>query len=174
MTGWRRLLGDRRGVAGLEFALVVSIVLLLTAGLMELGLMMIVDATMEIAIRAVSRTGSITDALTEDERTKQVEETVSRLLSGWAPGTSTVTVDTHVYPLVTDLGNGYWIEDGQEAGCQTYEGDCTGVQLIPGIGAAGSLVLYRVTLRRAGFSGVLRLIGIDDLTFSRTTVVLNE
>lgn len=168
------LLRDRGGVSALEFALIFMPVLLLTAGALELGLMMMMDATLEIAIRTASRTASITAIGTEAERKAKVESVVSALLGNWIPASGEISIETYVYPTLADINSPTWIDSNSNGICDSGEGTCTGVKLTPGVGISGSLVLYSVTATRAGMTGILKLMGHDSISVSRQTVVLNE
>lgn len=172
-----KLLPDRRGTAALEFALVFPVAILLMLGCIELSLMMLVDASLEIGIRAASRTGSITALGSGDEREAAVKQIVQYWVARWVPGSSNITLKTLVYPALNNADSPVWVDDNNNGLCDQGEGTCPaqgGVQLIPGMGVTGSLVAYDVTVTRPGFSGVFKLIGIDTLTFNRQAIVLNE
>ncbi|MCR6630937.1 MAG: pilus assembly protein [Magnetospirillum sp.] len=173
----RRLSRQRRGSAVLEFALVFPLIILLTVGAIEMGLMMLLDASLEIGIRAASRTGSITALGTREERENRIKAIVLEMVSRWVPGSSNVKIETKVYPALNNIGRPTWVDLNNNAICDDGEGTCPaegGVQLVPGIGVSGSLVVYGVTVTRPGFSGIFKLIGINTLEFRRQAVVLNE
>lgn len=177
MTCLRRLLRDRRGVVAIEFAIVLPVLILLTMGTLEMGLMMMVDASLEIGIRAASRAGIITASATETQRKEKIRNTIATIMDPWITSEDTIELKTSVYDNIADIGKPTWIDGNGNGVCDEGEGTCDaqgGVQQIPGAGAAGSLVLYEVTVQRPGFTGILKLMGISTLTFARQTVVLNE
>lgn len=169
---WR----DRRGVAAVEAAFAFPLIILLTMGCIELSLMMLLDASLEMGIAEASRAGSLTLSGGQAAREENVKRIVDSWVSRWVPGTSAITIETAVYPNLSDVGKPTWVDRNNNDTCDVGEGTCppTGVELTPGIGISGSLVLYSVTVSRKGFSGVLTLAGIESLKFSRQTVVLNE
>lgn len=176
MTGWRRLLGDRQGVVSLEFAFILPILILLSVGTLELGLMMMTDASLEIGIRAASRAGIITTNATAAEREAKIKTVIMSMMTPWIPDEDDIQLKTYVYNNLSEIGKPTWIDSNGNNSCDTGEGTCGAgsVQLIPGAGIAGSLVLYKVTASRPGFTGIMTLVGISNLTFTRQTVVLNE
>lgn len=169
---WR----DRRGVAAVEAAFAFPLIVLVTMGCIELSLMMLMDASLEIAITEASRSGSLTQYGNEAAREKRIKEIVQSWVSRWVPGTSNITLGTYTYPDLSAIGKPTWIDGDGDNVCDVGEGTCSpsSVKLIPGVGTAGTLTLYSVTIKRPGFSGILNLVGISSLEFVRQAVVLNE
>lgn len=174
--GWQ-LRGDRRGMAAIEFALVFPVLLMMTVGIIEFALMMLLDASLEIAIREASRAGSLAvampDAVAREARVKTI---IDSLVSRWVPGTNGTTVKINVYQNMENIGRPTWVDGNNDHTCQPSEGTCPpqGVQVFPGAGVSGDLVLYEVTVTRPGFTGILKLAGITQLTFRRRAIVVNE
>lgn len=175
---WRR---HRRGSVALEFALIFPMLLLLGAGTIEAALMLITDATMELAIRSASRyaiTGA-GGASRVDNITKMVEDIAGR----WKGPDGKLSVEMRAYTSFenigkpepfTDLnGNNAWdvgekyedVNDNDKWDPDMARSDA---------GGSGDIVIYTVTLTRPGFTGVLGLIGVKQLTFVRQTAVENE
>lgn len=177
MTACGRLRNDRRGMVAIEFALVFPMLLMLTVGIIEFALMMLMDASLEIAIREASRVGSLTALLPDaTAREAKVKDTVNAFVSRWVPGTNTITVDLRIYDNMANIGKPTWVDGNGNNICDPGEGTCPpqGVKVVPGAGSAGALVLYQVTVIRPGFTGILKLAGIGDLTFRRCAIVVNE
>lgn len=178
--GWRRLWGDRRGVAGLEFALILPVLLLLTAGAIEAGLMLLTDATMEIAVRMATRYG-ITGA-GGNTRDANITAKVGEMMARWK-GSGSLTVVMKAYPSFDNIGKPEPFTDANANGAfdagEQYQdinknGRWDADMAAAGAGGSGDVVIYTVTLTRPGFTGVLGLAGINTLTFSRQVAVENE
>lgn len=169
-------LSDLRGIAALEFAFAFPVMIMMTIGTIELALMMLLDASLEMAMAEASRAGSLSQAGTEAERTAAVRQIVDSWVGRWVPGTSDITVETFTYASPTQANQPTWVDRNNNGKCDMGEGTCppTGVQVFPGIGPSGTLTLYSITVTRPGFTGVFGMAGINTLTFSRQTVVLNE
>lgn len=172
----RPLRTDRRGMVAVEFALVFPLLILVSVSVIEFALMMLMDASLELGIREASRAGSLTSSGSEAERRTRVEQIIASVAGRWVPGTSTIDIATRVYPRLNAIGQPTFVDTNGNGVCDAAEGTCrpNSVPVVAGVGIAGSLVSYTVTLRRPGFTGVLRLVGIDQLEFVRTTFVLNQ
>lgn len=169
---------DRRAIAALEFAFVFPIVLLISLGAIELALMMLVDASLEIAASECSRAGALTSAGTAEQRTARVQKIFDTFAGRWVPASGGSTqVTMTVYPNLAALGKPTWIDKNNNLNCDDGEGTCPaqgGFQVVPGIGGVGSLVVYQVAISRPGVSGIFKLIGINSLSFNSQIVVINE
>lgn len=179
MTAAAKLWRDCRGVIAVEFAMLITLILMLSIGVMELGMMMLTDASLEMAIRAASRTGMIATDVTDAQRNAKIQTIVERVMGNWIGSRGVLTIDKTVYPNLDAIGRPTWVDSDGDGGCAAdgSEGVCPnrgGVQVYPGLGTAGSLVLYRLTLERPGYTGIMNLVGISRLTFSRQAIVLNE
>lgn len=170
---WR---SDRRGIAALEFAFAFPVMIMLTIGTIELALMMLLDASLELAVAEASRAGSLSQSGTAAEREEAAKTIVDTWVSRWLPGSSKISIETFTYPNLSDINKPTWTDRDKDGNCDPGEGTCppNGVELTPGIGISGSLTLYTVTLTRRGFTGVFNMAGISELTFVRQAVVLNE
>lgn len=176
MTVLRHLRRDRSGSIVLEFALAFPLMILLTLGIIEFGLMMLMDASLELAMREASRAGSLTKVKTLTERDTLIKDIIAKVVGGWVPGKSNIVLATTVYPRLNSLGQPTWSDANANGKCDPGEGDCSpdSLRLDPGIGLAGSLVVYDVTLSRPGFTGALGLVGVTELVFKRQAIVMNE
>lgn len=172
---------DRRGVAVIELALILPVLLLLSFGTIEAGLMLMTDASLEIAVRVATRYG-ITGA-GGATRDANIATKVGEVMDRWKGSRGTLTVATKAYPSFDNIGkpepftdaNGNKVYDaGEDYQDVNKNGKWDADMAASGAGGSGDVVLYTVTLTRPGFSGVLALVGIDTLTFSRQAAVENE
>jgi Flp pilus assembly protein TadG len=178
----KRLLADRRGmVLTVEVAMLLPMLLLLTAGAIEAGLMLMTDASLEMAVRMASRYG-ITGAGGADRETT-IRKIILAGVGRWMGDKGTLTLDMKVYtsfdnigkpePFVDANNNGTW-DEGETYTDSNKNGHWDPDMGIAGAGGAGDVMLYSVTISRPGFSGVLGIAGITQLTFSRQMAVQNE
>lgn len=180
MTFWGGRIGglwrQRRGNVAVELALVLPMLLLLTMGSVELSLLMMLDGSLEMATAEASRSGSLSGFGTATEREARVKSIVHGLVGQWVPDVSNIAITTFIYPSLVDINSPTWIDANSNGLCDSGEGTCppSGVQLVPGIGTRGALVVYTITVTRAGFTGIFKLIGVDSYEFKRQAVVLNE
>jgi len=179
--GSGRLWGNRRGSISLELALVLPVLLLLTAGVIEAGLMLMTDATLELAVRTAARYG-ITGAggATRDEK---IRSKITEMMNRWKGRNGTLVVEFKAYPSFDNVGKPEPFVDANDNKVydpgEIYTDVNKNGQWDPDMGAAtaggaGDIVIYRVHLERPGFTGVLALAGINTLTFSRQVAVENE
>ncbi|MGE5515249.1 MAG: TadE/TadG family type IV pilus assembly protein [Bacteroidota bacterium] len=176
MTGIGKWWRDRCGVVAVEFAFAFPIIILLTIGTMEVALMMLMDASLQIGIAEASRSGSLTQFGSAQDRVARVKTIMQTWAGRWVPGTSEIKVDYFVYPNLAAIGKPTWIDNNNNGKCDSGEGDCSAssVKLVPNMGVAGSLVVYQVRISRSGFTGVLKLAGINNLSYFLEIPVLNE
>lgn len=181
MTAFGRWRRQRRGSVALEFALILPVLLLLGAGTIEAALMLMTDATMELAIRSASRY-AITRA-GGGSRVDNITKMISDVAGRWKGPDGKLSVEMRAYTSFenigkpepfTDLnGNNAW-DNGEKYedvnGNKRWDPDMAR----SGAGGSGDIVIYTVTLTRPGFTGVLRLVGVTELTFVRQTAVENE
>lgn len=181
MTAFGRWRRDRRGSIAVEFAIILPMLLLLSAGVLEAGLMLMTDASLEIAIRSASRYG-ITNAGGKS-RDDLIRGRIGAIMNRWVGADGTLTITLRAYNSFDDAGkpepftdkNGNNAYDQGEKwddvnGNDQWDAD----QAAANGGASGAIVLYTVTLERPGFSGVFGLIGVNKLSFIRQVAVENE
>lgn len=201
MTGWlvRRLrpfrLGDRATTA-VEFALILPLLLLLTAGVMEAGLVLMADAQLEIAAHDAARYGMVSSSMAAGTRDAAVQAIVYDHMLPWVPDRSAINISTLHYTSFANVGqpepvNSALHPDGTCSGSCVA---CTGTTIVAGCdyvdvngngkwdadegasgaGGSGDIVVYDITVKRSGFTGILSLAGISQLTFNRSLVIQNE
>lgn len=177
------LLTDTGGIAAMEFALVFPVLFLLLLGVVEMGFVMMIDASLERAVRDASRygiTGATPDGATRAERIREmVEERVAR----WLDNPNQITLDTRVYGAFDNIGEPEPFTDLNDNGTrdagEPYD-DLNGDGVWNSdMGAAGEggreeIVVYTVEFSRPTVTGILSLAGIDRYDFSRRVVVQNE
>jgi len=171
----------RAGTSAVEFALLLPILLMLTAGVIEMGFIMLTDASLEMGIRAASRLGASGITPAGLTRSQAIEQTVESFVDRWLPSGAKVTVTTTVYGSLTSIpepftdlnGNGIW-DPGEPFTDLNGNGVWDGGQGTSSTGSSGDIVVYQVSFSRSGFTGVLNLAGISTLNFSRQVVVQNE
>lgn len=191
---WRRL-GERAGVA-VEFALTFPLLLLLTAGTMEVGLVLMTDASLELAAHDSARYGTASSLLATATRTQAINIIVHSYLDRWARTSADIAIDTRSYRSFANVGQPEPVDstlhpDGTcTKGCvactgSALTGSCDYIDVngngvwdadmgVSGVGGSGDITVYTITLTRPGFTGILRLAGVSTLSFSRSVVVQNE
>ncbi len=179
--GRGRLWGDRRGSIALELALVLPMLLLLTAGVIEAGLMLMTDATLELAVRAATRYG-ITGA-GGNTRDDTIRGKIGEMMNRWKGETGTLKIEFNAYPSLDNIGKPEPFNDANDN--KVYDpgetftdvnknGQWDSDMAAATAGGTGDIVIYRIQLERPGFTGVLALAGVSTLTFSRQVAVENE
>lgn len=149
-----RALRDRQGIAAVEFALVAPAVLLITAGILEMSMMMFSTALVEGGLREASRFG-ITGVLPEGKtREQQIIDIISEHTIGLVD-MSSATVSVHVYPTFGEVGqaepyvdsnpaNGEY-DPGESYNDINANGQWDSDMGASGAGGAEDIVLYRVS-----------------------------
>ncbi|MTJ81507.1 MAG: pilus assembly protein [Telmatospirillum sp.] len=187
--------GDgQSGVVGLEVAIILPVLLLLTAGVIEFALMMMTDAELEMAARAASRYGMVNYG--SASRDQAIAQLIDQRLLPWVPGVGNIVIDIRSYTSFSNVGQPEPVDstrhpngrcDGSCVACKggALNGTCDYVDVNgnghwdadmgrSGAGGSGDIVLYTITVTRPGFSGILHLAGISQLVFTRSVVVQNE
>ncbi len=141
------------GTSALEFAIIAPLVFIILLGTLELGLDMIVDASVQLAAQAASRAGLTTTAPASGTRADQANAIVMSYLGGWTNIGATVNI--------TELNYGTYV-------------NVNTANSSPGLGGLGDVVSYNISVTMKGFSGIPQLLGIDQLTFQRNYLVQNE
>jgi len=186
----------KRGSTGLEFAFMIPILLLLTAGAMEVGVILMTDASLEIAVHDAARYGMATSSIADGNRDQIIRDTVRKYMNRWIKTDDQITITTKSYKSFSNVGqpepvNSVLHPDGTcDASCVPCSGtsvtaSCDYVDVnanghwdadmgSSGAGGTGDIVVYSVTLTRPSFTGVIHLAGLQKLTFSRSLVIQNE
>jgi Flp pilus assembly protein TadG len=145
---------DCRGVSAIEFAIAAPFVFIFILATVELAVYMMMDASVQIAAQAASRSGLTTTDPATGTRASQAQAIAMSMLSAWTglPGT-TVTISELDYGSYGDVGTGSYT---------------------PGLGQLGDVVSYNITLTTGGITGIPNFLGIRSITFQRNFIVQNE
>lgn len=195
MTARFSRLGER-GVVALEFALTLPLLLLLTAGTMEVGLILMADASLEFAAHDSARYGMVSSNLAASTRDETIQNIIYDRLLPWAPGKADIVITNKSYKSFSNIGQPEPVDSTKhpDGTCSSGCVPCSGSSLTEtcdyidvngngqwdadmgasGAGGTGDVVLYTISMSRPGFTGVLNLAGISTLTFSRSLVIQNE
>ena len=145
---------DVRGVSALEFALVAPIVLLTLFFTIEIGILMMTDATLTRVSGEISRSLQVHKGEHGVNCQNYIEE---RMKQG-------------MHPLVEE---GFFVrrESRYGAGEQFPRADAT----VQCSGASpGELLVYTVGFERTGFTGILSTLGISIMQLERRLLIQNE
>jgi hypothetical protein len=145
---------DGRGVSAIEFAIAAPFVFIIVLGTVEIAVDMMMDASVQIAAQAASRSGLTTSNPATGTRASQAQAIAMSMLSAW-----TKVPDTTVSITETDYAE---------------YGDIGTAASAPGLGELGDVVSYNISLTTQGVSGIPKLIGIKNMTFQRNYIVQNE
>ncbi|GAB7537094.1 hypothetical protein BGC_33120 [Burkholderia sp. 3C] len=155
--GCRLLLGARRfgraegGVSTLEFALFAPAMFILMLGIIELGLNLMVDASVQYAAQQASRAGITTVAPASGTREQAATQLVTTILKPWTNIGGKLTI------TIVDYG--------------TF-GNATPAS---GAGGLGDVVSYHISLSMPkGFTGLLGFFHMAPIVYSRYYLVQNE
>jgi len=158
----QNLFRDHRGVAAIEFAIVVPALLWLLMGIIEFGIIFHLQSLSTYAANEAARRGKTgydygydADVVTGDAARKvAIESAVRERLKPWMGG-STLNIDSQSYGTFNDLGaNG-----------------------VAGQGNGGELVLYTITYNRPMFTPLFsNILGDGDgrITIQSRVLVKNE
>ncbi|WP_050454301.1 TadE/TadG family type IV pilus assembly protein [Candidatus Burkholderia verschuerenii] len=149
---WPRFGRAEGGVSTLEFALFAPAVFILVLGIIEVGLDLTVDASVQYAAQQASRAGITTVApATGETRERAASQTVTNILRPWTNIGGRLTI------AVVDYG--------------TFGSSTTSSSS----GGLGDVVSYNITLTMPhGFTGFLGFFGATPLVYRRYYLVQNE
>ncbi len=177
----RRLWRDARGVAALEFALVLPVLLLLFFGTIEAAVMIFIDMTIESAVFEASRFG-ITGRETGVSREDRVREIVAAHTYGLVD-MDRVTIDTLIYDSFADIGKPepFTDQNGDHDynlgepftdinGSGVWEADMGAA----GMGGPDAIVVYRVHYVWGIMTPLMRDIMGDSVAHVASIAVRNE
>lgn len=151
LRGVRRFGRAEGGVSTLEFALFAPAVFIFVLGIIEVGLDLMVDASVQYAAQQASRAGITTVAPASGTREQAASQTVTTILRPWTNIGGKLTI------AMVDYG--------------TF-GNTTPSS---GAGGFGDVVSYNITLSMPrGFTGLLGFFGATPLVFRRYYLVQNE
>lgn len=179
----RRLWQRADGATALEFALVSPVLLLVTFGALEVGLMMFNMITIEGGLREAARYGT-TGQQTTDDRVKEIVDKLNQ----YAVGPVTIDKDNvsmKQYDSFSDVGkpepytdtnnNGHY-DVGEPYTDINNNGKWDADQGVTGAGSGGQVVEYTVTYNWKIMTPLLRpFLGSDgELPLQASVVVENE
>lgn len=154
-----RLARHQRGATALEFALVAPTALLVIFFALEIGVLMMVDATLTRVAADISRSMHLYPANPSGgDCTARVRRQLETGMRHWVYDSTVFRIQARTYAA----------DDGAlpTAGAHTVlQCDTAG---------PGGIVIYRVGFDRPGFSGVLGWLGLSVWRFERSILVQNE
>jgi Flp pilus assembly protein TadG len=153
MTRLPRVLRDDTGSSLIEFAILAPLSFIIVLAIIEFGLDMMVDATVQIAAQAASRAGLTTAAPSSGTRDQQARSIINNMLSGWTNIGATVTINTLSYGTYSNVGT------------SNYQSN---------MGNFGDVVSYNINVTMPPITGIPRIFGVNQLVFQRNYIVQNE
>jgi Flp pilus assembly protein TadG len=152
---------DERGITALEFALSAPFAILFMLLTIEVGFLLMADATLETAVQQASRYGITVETPSTCTgtctRSQLIDNIIVNMMSRWTPPSS-ITVTKTAYAAFPANTTGTLSSTGGTAGA----------------GAAGNIVAYSVTVKLTSLTGLFKLTGSSTYTLTRTVVVQNE
>ncbi|HEY2025136.1 TadE/TadG family type IV pilus assembly protein [Paraburkholderia sp.] len=150
----RTLLQDNRGVTAIEFAIAAPVMLVMILASLELGMGMLMDASILVAANEASRYGLTTTAPATGTRASQAQQIVMNIIGGWGniPGT-TISIAEIDYGTFANVGTS---------------------SNTSGMGGLGDVVSYNISITTNGLSGILPTLGLTPITYSSNFIVQNE
>lgn len=171
------------GAAAVEFAIVFPVAVLFVLVIVEVMMMLWVDAAMESAVRRASRfgmTGYAPGGLSREER-------IMRIIEDRTMGfvnRSTATITTRIYDSFEDIGVSEPYEDVAPANGRYDTGesymDINGNGAWdrdlgrPGVGGPGEIVVYTATYRLPFFTPLQAFIGGENSTLLQASAVIRN
>ncbi|WP_417464469.1 TadE/TadG family type IV pilus assembly protein [Kordiimonas sp.] len=177
----RRLIRREDGVAAIEAALGLPILLTMIVGVLELTNIYFVSASLENSVMRASRfgiTGSIDEGSTREEQVRAIiaKQTFGRV------DMNEVQIETLVYEQFGDIGQPEPYTDQNESGSYEFGEPFTDVNgngqwdddmATAGLGEAGDIVLYRVRYTSPSITGLFDW-ATRAVNISATVAVRNE
>lgn len=153
----RRRRHGQRGVTALEFALVAPMVFLVLFFVIEIGIMLMADATLGRVANHIARQGRL-NKLSSANCTASVRTLLEDGMRGWGKD---FIVDVKVYSPSDSVSVNASVFN------ENYTPTCT-------LGTENSLMVYRIGFQSSGFTGIIRWLSVDDFRFERTIILQNE
>ena len=181
----RRFKKNSDGVAAIEFGLGASILLMMLMGIIEVGMMLLVNSLVDGGLRQASRYGITGYETGEASRMDEIIRIVSDNTLGFVDLTA-ANLEILVYPSFSDIGNGEAFVDGDSNGAydegETFTDDNgNGVRDsdvgVAGAGGSGDVVVYKLTYDWTFFTPMASYFlpdGMDKMTFESSVAVRNE
>jgi Flp pilus assembly protein TadG len=149
----RRLLGCKRGVGAVEFAIAAPVTFMFILGMADVSMVLFVDTLLEGGLRQASRLGVTGYAPTGVTREQAIKQVVVDTGMGFVDA-SKIKIETKAYSsfgaitagesFTDDDGNGQY-DDGEPFEDTNGNGWFDGDPGVPGAGGAGDVVFYRVS-----------------------------
>lgn len=155
----RRRRHGQRGVTALEFALVAPTAILVLFFSIEMGIMMMADATLGRTAAAIARQGQLNE-MGGTNCTTQVKSMLSSGLSSWVYDEDNIDVTLLSTYVPGDFGGPAPAGPASLPMCSQ--------------GGPGAIMVYQLSFKSPGFSGVLSWLNVDFLRFERTIILQNE
>lgn len=148
------LLRDSGGVSAIEFAIAAPLMFIMILASIELGMGMIMDASVLMAANEASRYGLTTTAPPTGTREAQAEKIVMNYIGGWGNvlGT-TISIKEVDYGTFANVGTS---------------------KHTSGMGGLGDVVSYNISITTNGITGILPSLGLTPITYSSNFIVQNE
>lgn len=153
----RRRRHGQRGVTALEFALVAPMVFLVLFFVIEIGIMLMADATLGRVANHIARQGQL-NKLSSANCTASVRTLLEEGMRGWGKD---FIVDVKVYSPSESASLDASVFN------ENYTPTCT-------LGTENSLMVYRIGFQSSGFTGIVKWLSVDDFKFERTIILQNE
>jgi Flp pilus assembly protein TadG len=150
----RAMLLDSGGVSAIEFAIAAPFMFLMILASIELGMGMLMDASVLIAANEASRYGLTTTVPTTGTRATQAQQIVMNVIGRWGnvPGT-TISIVEIDYGTFSNVGTS---------------------NSTSGVGGAGDVVSYNISIKTNGITGILPSLKLAPITYSSNFIVQNE
>jgi Flp pilus assembly protein TadG len=150
----RALLRDSGGVSAIEFAIAAPLMFIMILASIELGMGMIMDASVLMAANEASRYGLTTTAPPTGTRDTQAKQIVMNMIGGWAKVSGTTISITEVdYGTFANVGT---------------------TNSTSGMGGLGDVVSYNISITTNGITGILPSLNLAPITYSSNFIVQNE
>jgi len=181
----RQMKRNSEGTVAIEFGLGVGILLMMMMGIIEVGMMLLVNSLVDGGLRQASRYGITGYEEMGTNRMEEIIQIVSDHTLGFVD-LSSANLEILVYPSFSDVGNGEAFVDGNGNGTfddgETFtdsngNGARDSDMGVAGAGGAGDVVVYRLTYDWSFFTPMVSYFlpeGMDKLTFESSVAVRNE
>ena len=181
----RQLKRDNEGAVAIEFGLGAGILLIMMMGVIEVGMMLLVNALVDGGLRQASRYGITGFENGSSSRMEEIIDIVTEHTLGFVD-LSSADLQVLVYPSFSAVGSGEAFVDGNENG--SYDAGETFIDAngngaydsdvgVSGAGGSGDVVVYRLTYDWTFFTPMAQYFLPGDaakVTFESSVAVRNE
>jgi len=181
----RQLKRDNEGAVAIEFGLGAGVLLIMMMGVIEVGMMLLVNALVDGGLRQASRYGITGYETDSAPRMDEIIKIISDNTLGFVD-LSSADLEILVYPSFSDVGSGEGFVDGNENGSfdegETFSdangnGEYDSDVGVAGAGGSGDVVVYRLTYDWSFFTPMASYFvpgGSGKVTFESSVAVRNE